>query len=499
LADDAVQDPPRLLSGALVKLRKGDTFPVAGGECEGTQGVGHSGEVVRHVPEGVGEGRHGKRWLPRARQLIRLSSNTFGRVRDLDDALVGLDAVEALRVLISAWRRSAHPLLTQAIDERSRAFARALDWDLHRFDVTTLPQVLAWLVDSGPTSPMLATVLTRLEPYLPDPRATAPLEALVSKKTTQTPKVLELLELHRRTSSNLSADEALAVVKSSVVANLEREAKLASLLVEPSMDQRAVLADWLTDHAEPIGEFVGLQLARPVDAAPSSREQALWGQHGIAWIRFFLGGEVGFNAPMARERVRFERGVPVGVVLDYPPAKRPAGWGHVQHLEVRTSYLAGNEHTTERMAPLVPDLVSLVTTFGHVQELAAHGPFPTLERLVLRQVAGAWGSNFAVLSTFSGLKVLRLERNSLSDRGLATALKAVRQRSLDLELWLPDAKVKLSFPEGRAKVSAGDLGASKKVRASWDKLLAAIRSQVSHPIQIDSPNPLPPELATYFG
>jgi hypothetical protein len=71
VADDPVQNAPGLFPSALVKLCKGDTFPVSRSEGERTERICHRGEVVRHVPVGKCEGRHGTRWLPGATPLIQ--------------------------------------------------------------------------------------------------------------------------------------------------------------------------------------------------------------------------------------------------------------------------------------------------------------------------------------------------------------------------------------------------------------------------------------------
>lgn len=421
----------------------------------------------------------------------------------LDECLKPLEERIALRVLIAAWRRHAHPSLAAAIATRSVPLARTHDWDLDRFDVGTLPQVLAWLVDSGPTSALLETVLQRLEPFLPDPRALAPLEALAAKDTPARAKASELAQLCRLTPSSLSDAEVVAVVRSAVESELQRDARLADLVAEGSPERRAVLADWFADRGEPIGEFVGLQLA---GGPPGDRERALWAQHGIGWIRLFLGDELAALGPgegsgaVVRERARFERGVPVAVTVQHLPADPSPGWGHVRELDCRDTPDWARAELLVRLPTAARRLETLRADWGVVRDLTLRGPWPALRRLhVSRAGAAAWGALVKGLSAFPQLAWLRLERSSLAERGLTTALGALRGRRLSLELaltpeWGTSAELRLEFPSASGTFST-NLEALPK---SWAKLLGAVTAVVG-PLRLESKLEVPVELRAFFA
>jgi uncharacterized protein (TIGR02996 family) len=98
---------------------------------------------------------------------------------------------------------------------------------------------------------------------------------------------------------------------------IDRGAELLARIYEDprDLDARAVYADWLTAQGDPRGEFIALQLARPLPQVrpwrfseqdrthrPTTREKQLWRTHKKAWMgRFgallrFVAFEHGFPA-----------------------------------------------------------------------------------------------------------------------------------------------------------------------------------------------------------
>lgn len=95
---------------------------------------------------------------------------------------------------------------------------------------------------------------------------------------------------------------------------LTRESLFANVWASPNEDApREVLADWLIEHGDPRGEYIGLQLARARGSATPEtrrRERALLKQHQREWL--------GPIAPFVRPTsVTFERGFVVGCTLRF--------------------------------------------------------------------------------------------------------------------------------------------------------------------------------------
>jgi hypothetical protein len=409
---------------------------------------------------------------------------------DLDAALSGLDDAEALRLLVLAWRRDAVPLLAQVIHERSRRTGGALAWDLDRFDVCTLPKVLAWCLDSGPTSGQLDVVIDRLLPFLPDPRAQATLDALAAKPGALAERVRALAEMNRLPASPRATAEVLASVRALREGSSGRAEQLHALVVEPTPERRAVLADALADQGEPLGEFVGLQLGRGPSTPPSERELALWEQHGVEWIERYLGSWAaqldGGNGSGVRNRVRFEGGVPTAVEtgLIGPPGP---GWRHVRSYSWRPWPVQDESETVEArdrrlavaLAALVPGLTALTAPAAAVALVGERGPWPALQTLMLHGAGGlSWRRLVDTIHAFPSVTVVSIERG-VEGRGLATALGSLKDRPLDVTLnlsegWEAVTTLRLRLPDGRAGLSGRAVPVKKSNRGAWKKLLAEV-------------------------
>ena len=170
----------------------------------------------------------------------------------LDEMLGALGPSVTLRCLVKAWRGAASPMLVEEIRRRSEPFARTTDWDLDRFDVTTLPRVLSWLCDSGPFSADLEVVLDRIEPFLPDPRAVKPLAELAEKNTRAQARIRELASRQVLPPSSLDEKVVLGQLRAVIAEEQEHQRRFQQLLTEESRESRAVLADWLMGRGEPL-------------------------------------------------------------------------------------------------------------------------------------------------------------------------------------------------------------------------------------------------------
>lgn len=428
----------------------------------------------------------------------------------LEDALRGLDDAEGLRLLVLAWRRDAAPMLEQAIREWSERHGSTQDWDLDRFDVLTLPRVLLWCVDSGPTSSQLDVVLDRIVPFLPDPRAQAPLEALAEKSALVGDRARALAVMNRLEPSPRSTEDVLTSLNALRSDADERARHLNALVIEPQPERRAVLADLLADRGEPLGEFVSLQLGRDPQTAPSERERALWHQHGIEWISRFIGpwaAQLDFgNGSSVRDRVRFEGGVPTLVKTRLFGAPGP-GWRHVQTFtwsptlesdepELRVRLLA-----TELTA-LLPSLANLTAPAAVVALAAEHGPWPALQTLNLQRAGGmTWGRLIEAVHAFPSVTSLSIE-SGLNARGLATAFASLKDRPLEVflivsEEWGATARFQFKLPGGRAWLGAQAVPAKKARRGAWKKLLAEVVKATGQRIAVASGVEVDPALRPF--
>lgn len=81
---------------------------------------------------------------------------------------------------------------------------------------------------------------------------------------------------------------------------MRNDALHAAVLAAPDDDvPRLVYADWLTEHGDPRGELIAIQIARAKQDAPEleAREKELWAAHGTGW-----------HAPFSGMRIQWRRG-----------------------------------------------------------------------------------------------------------------------------------------------------------------------------------------------
>lgn len=413
-----------------------------------------------------------------------------------DHVLAGLEPGAALRCLVLAWRGVPHESFAVEIRARSAVFENIRDWDLDRFDITTLPQVLSWLLDSGPFSDQLERVLDRVEPFLPDPRAAGPLAALAAKPTPAQARVAEFAQRHALSPSSLEQEEALRHLRAVVIEELERDRHLAELVEEQSLERRAVLADWFMSRAEPLGEFVGLQLARSLDAEPSKREVALWEQYGVEWIGTFLGaGMVTGNGAALRAGVRFARGVPVQVEaqeLIVEHARGP-GWRHVKRLVLRRSSTP-EERAAGDLSHAVAQVEQLDVQLGTLLDVIERTKCASLRQVTVRGAgATSWASLARLVQRLPSLQEVQFDRaGTFSALGFEATLRSLRERSMSVTLRFHEAELTIPV-DGRPFLTARE-----QLDREWKGILEAVRAVTAQRPLLRSAAPLRPELEAHF-
>ncbi|MFO0599548.1 MAG: TIGR02996 domain-containing protein [Myxococcaceae bacterium] len=225
---------------------------------------------------------------------------------------------------LDAWRATPTDDTAAHVDELSREVSKLSgphDWDLFDFDSTRLRWVLEWLPGAAP-GPRLA-VLKQLNAQLRDPRLTSPLLALLTKNDLspldgaliitllednadpRTPTLARTLGVESRWETlRRELDRWRRFVS-------ERDAMLRGVLEHPDdRERRLVVADWLSDFGDPLGELMSLQLA---NAAPDRVEELRRANQSTWCSELFT--------PQPVREVWFEDGLPVGIAVP-----RPIGW-----------------------------------------------------------------------------------------------------------------------------------------------------------------------------
>lgn len=226
-------------------------------------------------------------------------------------------AVSALERALTAWRAQRTVVLADAVEKAGAEVAKLYgpsDWDLARFDSHTLPRVLGWFESADEA--LLLPCLRHLATVLPDPRATAALLKLLGRKL---PRPIERATVVARLKENgdpreeqlaqsLGVEAARQAAKNDEATLLklatQRDAMLKGMFEKTDdLELRRVVADWLIELGDPLGELIALQLARGTRPA-SKAETELLREHGRALLHdLFFPGRV--------REVVFERGVPV--------------------------------------------------------------------------------------------------------------------------------------------------------------------------------------------
>ncbi len=372
-----------------------------------------------------------------------------------DDVLIGLEPEAALRCLVLAWRGAPHESITAEIAARSAQFEALRDWDLDRFDITTLPQVLSWMLDSGPFSPQLEQVLDSIEPYLPDPRAVRPLASLAAKVTRVHGRAKELAQRHPLPGTSLEQGETLRHLRAVVADEQQRGRRVAELMVEASLERRAVLADWFMSRADPLGEFVGLQLAHraPVDDGgpeerPSGRELWLWRQYGVAWIGMFLGQAMALGmGSKVREAVQFVRGVPLqvkGLERAVEHARAP-GWRHVKKLALLR--VSQEQEFAGDLSHAVAHVEQLDAHLGTLLDLLDRTRCEALRELTVRGAGTtSWAELERLVHRIPALREVHFDRaGAFETDGLEATLRSLRARSVSITLQIHHDQLTIPF------------------------------------------------------
>lgn len=225
-------------------------------------------------------------------------------------------------------------------------------------------------------------------------------------------------------------------------------ALLAAIYAEPTdLARRLVYADFLTEQADPRGEFISLQCRRAVDDKPSARERALLKNYGRAWLGALDSG-------LRKQGLVYRRGFPAEArecASDEQHAD-PA-WATFEALELDVltwgdravafvERLAGLERLfmsaedAARLRDVKPRLRVLGlgrVTAAQLDAVLASTCFPALRQLDL----DLSGKGFAAVSRHAGWKRLervRLTHDSIGElpafRGAVAALEVVDGRGL---------------------------------------------------------------------
>lgn len=241
-----------------------------------------------------------------------------------------MKATSALKKQLTAWRKKPTSELAASIEALGADLARTVapsDWDLSRFDAGSLSSVLGWF-EQAPDDQLLP-VLRHLASLLPDPRATRPLLALLSRSFA---RPIERATVFARLVQNADPREAalareLGVTSALALANdesadllrfaNERDDMLSAMFARPDdVLHRQVTADWLMSFGDPFGELIALQLARG-DGPPSAPELDLLKRHSNAFLFDFF-------APEPVREVAFHLGVPLAIEVGRPVQWKPA-------------------------------------------------------------------------------------------------------------------------------------------------------------------------------
>jgi len=184
----------------------------------------------------------------------------------------------------------------------------------HARDPTLAVPLLHLAVQTAVERPVDTVTVCSVIARLRSGRALALLEA-----ESRLPPALESLRGDLRTrraqlipltcEAQRGVEQLVARLKSPERADPERTAELFEAVYRsPGDDEpRLILADWLTEHGDPLGEFIALQCSGASTAERDLRADELLHQHRFRWSQAL--GEVPPDA------VRFERGFPSRVNL----------------------------------------------------------------------------------------------------------------------------------------------------------------------------------------
>lgn len=155
---------------------------------------------------------------------------------------------------------------------------------------------------------------------------------------------------------------------------------------------RAVYADWLSEHGDPRGEFITLQLARTrgtPTAKAARREAALLRKHVRRWIGTLaqvaqVAGGVSLGSEPSAGRARFDRGFLVECSLHGTPPVLLAIAGHPDLATVERLVLGGSEDVVRAILDhdVMRALVA-VTVGEHVEAVLASQVATRLESLAM--------------------------------------------------------------------------------------------------------------------
>jgi len=185
---------------------------------------------------------------------------------------------------------------------------------------------------------------------------------------------------------------------------------LAEVYARPGDDgPRAVLADALTEAADPRGEFISLQLAQSDKG--SRRERELLRAHGVKWL-----GELGpfvLDEP-ARVAAAFSRGFVsrcwLNRGLDASVFARSRAWATVEELSLAPNFVFASHENLRALRSL------------QRVEATTEAPIPPLELLTLHSLGAVSGLPFTRVETLGLISDFGLDRGRVDD-----ALASVRR------------------------------------------------------------------------
>lgn len=246
------------------------------------------------------------------------------RVKLIQAACETKDPVEVARVLASEWPgtwQTALPMLEALLklpDDPRVAKELARQVDLTRYDTWTSESFYRPLFSKlnalGDVRqlPLLEAQLARTKTHYYQ-RDMRPLEerAVAHHRTLKVP---ELTAEHVELLETLEAPYAGAAAREKTSKRSGAELLEAVYANPEDPGARAVYGDWLTEHGDPRGELISLQLAPPSDKS-TRRQQALIKKHWKQWL--------GPLADWFRDAPRFEAGFPVSGQVDNPSYSMP--------------------------------------------------------------------------------------------------------------------------------------------------------------------------------